>query len=196
MADAAGRQARAGRDHRHHHRFLVERGLAPDTAGTQVVAVVGGVDHQRVVHEAVRLQCRHQPADVVVLETAEAVVGDEGRTALLRTPEVLLVAFEFGVGLYPRMPHIARSRVQLWLGDPPVGVEIVELRGRDQREMGCDQSDIEDKRLTSALCCLLQPLHGPVCDRSVVIRVGRFAPSDPLAQHPGSALSLQVWVTD
>ena len=75
--DAAGRNVGAGHDQRHAGAFLVQRGLAPQAARADVVAVVARVDHARVLREPRVAQRAQHVADVLVHRRHEAgIAGD------------------------------------------------------------------------------------------------------------------------
>ena len=71
----AGLDARPARDHADAQQvFVRDRMLQVEAMVAEHVAVVGAVDHERVLREALGLERLHQPADVVVDQRDHRVV--------------------------------------------------------------------------------------------------------------------------
>ena len=82
---------RSREDQGNARRLVVQGHFRPQAAVSVVVAVVAGIDHQRIVRLSALLQCRQHLPDLVVQETAEPVVGCPGHLpGLIGEPSVVV----------------------------------------------------------------------------------------------------------
>ena len=187
--DLTGGHTRPDQNHRHPGRLFIHRGLAPQATRAQVVAVVTGVDHQRVTGHAGLIERGQHLAHLLVHERDQAAVTGDRPPDILRTVKVRVVVHHPGVFVCEGMVRSNGLVVELGHGQVHGSVILIPARRCGQREMRCHHGHKQDPGLVSSLLTPgLEPVAGCLADIAVIGGVSGFARAGQLG-HLVAALA-------
>ena len=201
------RQARVVDDQRDTQGLVVVRPLAGESSVAEIVAVIGGVDDDGVVGEALFFKLRHEASDDVIDSADHAEVGSHVRLVFLRgvpAPEVALSIDRLlqkirlrlidGGVVEPRKRHflvLVHSIRHLWPGVVTDSGPLVAVLGVRSVE-----ADLQAERLILRL--LFQELDSPVAKDlrfvplasvRLLLEIGIAAQLATHIEHPGGRFS-------